>query len=123
MKNNNEQREHKIVGRTSEGIGFVVKAETQDLTFKFDKYTKGRSVALTLCNGIIDCPNIDIYIEHDELVGLLRFLLDDQKKVEININHLIEKVVVVTSSPGASHVEIQKEIVDAITKAISDVAN
>lgn len=115
MQNLHEQREHKIVGYTvlNTGVGLATLKNNQDISFKYDKWTKGKSVAITLSNGVIDAPNIDIYIEHDELVNLLRFLLGEQK-------NLIDKIVVVTSSPNASHVEIQEQIVTAIKKALND---
>jgi hypothetical protein len=125
MENSNEQREHKIVGVVvnNNDNTKVTLTETQNITFKYDKWNNGKSVAITLSNGLIDAPNIDIYIEHKELIGLLRFLLDEQKQTKITIERLIDHIVVVTSSPNASHVEIQKELTEAIMKSIKDYEN
>jgi hypothetical protein len=122
MRNKNEQREFTIVGHThiNDGVSFAKSSDNQYLTFKYDKWTKGKIVALTLSDGLIDAPSVNINIEHQELVSLLQFLLGEQKRTTININHLIDKVVVVTSSPNASHIEIQEQLVDAITKAVKD---
>lgn len=47
-------------------------------------------------------------------------IVDENKQTTVNINHLVDKVIIVTSSPNASNVEIQEQIVEAITKAIKE---
>jgi hypothetical protein len=122
MENLHEQREFKIVGyaNLNDKDSLVNPKGNQDILFKYDKWTKGKVIAFTLSNGLINEPNIDIYIDHNELVGLLRFILNDKKDITINVNHLINKLVVVSPMPNSNNTEIQEQIVTSIQNIISN---
>lgn len=58
-----------------------VSIDSQTIAFKYDKFTKGKNVAITLTsnNGGIDAPKHNIYLDNKDLKKILQFLIESEK--------------------------------------------
>lgn len=55
--------------------------DSQTIAFRYDEFTKGRNVAITLTSsgGGIDAPDHNIYLDNKDLKKILEFLIDSEK--------------------------------------------
>lgn len=51
----------------------------QNIEFMYDKYIKGKQVAMILREGSIDLPNYEIYFTVAQLKAIMQFLIDSEK--------------------------------------------
>jgi len=75
MERDDELRDFMITGQVYKGTNKIIfNAKPQKIHFKYDRFTRGKRIAVSLTDGPIDEPDIEIYFDHNEIKNLLKFL-------------------------------------------------
>lgn len=115
-----------MLNKIAEAIGGQILFELDEDRKGFSEKFHGRQSYVVNINRTIKAKYQGMITEFEEhadpqyYIDISVLPVGKQKNTTINVNHLIDKVVVVTSSPNASHLEIQEQLVTAIKKAVDD---
>ena len=90
-KNNLVKLEVNTYGfRDNESSGLYINKHEQTIAFKYDDFIKGNKVAVELTSEStgINVPGFNIYLDHNLLKNILKFLIDAEKDLHNEIEEL-----------------------------------
>jgi hypothetical protein len=88
----------------------------QKICFTEDKHIKGKSVAMSLTEGMVNEPSIEFYFNTEDLINTLKFLTRDKEKtITINLGSIIKEVTI--DGNGVANIN-DSEITEKVTKIL-----